>query len=150
MTDAATELPHCQDARVARLLAYWSAQRGGRKLPARADLDPSDFAFILGNLVLMEVHRDPLRFRYRLHGVNLVQRDGYDMTGRWLHEHPEPQYRERIERTYDGVVANGEFTHAVRDIEVDGRVRRYESLVLPLGRDGVTVDMIMGAQVYLD
>ena len=150
MNNAEAKMPHCQDARVARLFAYWSERRGERRFPARADLDPAAFAFILGNLVLMEVHREPLRFRYRLHGVNLVQRDGYDMTGRWLHDHPEPQYRGQIERVYSQVANTGELVHGIRDIEVDGRIRRYESLVLPLGRDGTTVDIIMGAQVYLD
>lgn len=142
--------PALRDRRIARLYAYWCARRGERPLPARADLDPADFAYILGNVVLVEVHREPLRLRYRLHGVNLVARDGYDMTGRWLHDHPEPEYRVRIEQTYGEVARSGRLAHGIRDIVVDGRTRRYETLVLPLGRDGATVDMILGAQVYLE
>lgn len=139
-----------RDPRIVRLYAYWHQRRGERAMPARADLAPTEFAYILGNLVLMEVHGEPLRFRYRLHGVNLVARDGYDMTGRWLHDHPEPEYRARIEGTYGGVARSARPAHGIRDIVVDGRPRRYETLVLPLGRDGATVDMIMGAQVYLE
>lgn len=142
--------PALRDQRIVRLYAYWCARRGERALPARADLDPAEFAYVLGNLVLMEVQREPLRFRYRLHGVNLVMRDGYDMTGRWLHDHPEPEYRTRIEQTYGEVARTARPAHGVRDIVVDGRMRRYESLVLPLGHDGTTVDMILGAQVYLE
>lgn len=142
--------PTFRDARIARLHAYWSGRRRGRAIPARGDIDPADFAYILGNVALVEVHRDPLRFRCRLHGVNLVSRDGYDMTGRWLHEHPEPEYRAQIDRVYGEVAATARLTYGVRDIVVDGRVRRYETLVLPLGRDGTTVDMILAAQVYLD
>lgn len=138
-----------RDPRIARLHAYWCARRGERAMPARADLDPADFAYILGNVVLVEVHGPPFRLRYRLHGVNLVARDGYDMTGRWLHDHPEPEYRARIEQTYGEVARSGRLAHGIRDIVVDGRARRYETLVLPLGRDGAIVDMILGAQVYL-
>jgi hypothetical protein len=132
-----------------RLLAYWQEKRGGAAMPARADISPFDFTYALGDLVLVEVHREPLRFRYRLHGVNLVARDGYDMTGKWLQDHPEPGYRDRILQTWTSVVETGEPHSVVREILVDGRIRRYESLVLPLAADRHRVDMLLGAQIYL-
>jgi len=136
--------------KLARLMAYWNERRGERAMPARADISPLDFTYVLGDVVLADVHRDPLRFRYRLHGVSLVHRDGFDLTGKWLEEHPEPTYRSRIAATWTEVASTGSPHHVVRQILVDGRARHYESLVLPLGADGRRADMLLGAQVYLD
>jgi hypothetical protein len=138
-----------QADRLRRLLAYWNEKRGAAAMPARADISPFDFTYVLGDVVLAEVLRDPLRFRYRLHGVNLVARDGFDMTGKLLSDHPEPGYRDRIARTWTGVAQTGKPSHALREIAVDGRMRRYESLVLPLGADRTRTDMLLGAQIYI-
>lgn len=139
--------------KLSRLMAYWDAQRGAAAMPARADISPFDFTYVLGEVVLADVLRQPgapLRFRYRLHGATLVQRDGFDMTGKWLEQHPEPDYRERIGCTWTEVATSGQPHRVRREILIDGRPRRYESLVLPLGADHATADMLLGAQVYLD
>jgi hypothetical protein len=48
---------------------------------------------VLGNVVLIDVLYQPLRFCYRLVSVNLVQRDDFDMTGKMVDELPESQFR---------------------------------------------------------
>lgn len=140
-------------SKLSRLMAYWDERRGAAAMPARADISPFDFTYVLGEVVLADVHREAgaaLRFRYRLHGATLVQRDGFEMTGKWLEQHPEPTYRDRIMRTWTEVATGGRPHHVRREILIDGRARHYESLVLPLGADHATVDMVLGAQVYLD
>jgi len=39
-------------------------EEGERRFPARADIDPLDFGYVLGHVMLLDVLRDPLRFRY--------------------------------------------------------------------------------------
>lgn len=56
--------------------AYWDGKRRGRRMPARADLDPAEIKLLLPHLVLMDVLRDaspdwPLDFRYRLIGTHV-------------------------------------------------------------------------------
>ena len=66
------------DPRLRRFYDYWTGKCGERRFPARRDIDPLDFPYVLGNLMLVDVLRDPQRFRVRLHGTNLVARMHYD------------------------------------------------------------------------
>jgi len=129
--------------RLARLFDYWESKKAGRKLPARAALDPVDFPYILPNLALADVLRDPLRFRFRVVGTEVVRRDGTDLTGKFTDDHPLPEYRELLGRTYSAVVAGGEPAVFRRERLMDGKPRQYEVLYLPLAADGVTIDMLM-------
>ena len=51
-----------------RFFRYYLEKRGSRLFPARADLDPVDFPYALGDITLVNVHRDPLNFSFRLAG----------------------------------------------------------------------------------
>jgi hypothetical protein len=73
------------DGRLARLLSYWSARRGDRPAPRRADIDPPlDIPDLLPILTLVDVLHDPLRFRYRLVGTAVAEGLGRDATGRFV------------------------------------------------------------------
>ena len=61
-----------RDLRLGRVYRYWLSLKGDRSLPRRAELDPIDFAYALDNIMLIDVLRDPLRFRVRLHGRELI------------------------------------------------------------------------------
>src|SRR3546814_14368889 len=50
----------------------------------------------LGNLSLVEVRHDPLRFRFRLCGSSVVDRIGLDLTGGDLDAIPDESYRLRV------------------------------------------------------
>jgi len=53
-----------------QLVAHWRRMRGSRRMPTPADFDPLDVRFALGYVSLIEVHRDPLRFYFRLDGTS--------------------------------------------------------------------------------
>ncbi len=75
--------------RLRRLYAYWNERRGSRRFPARADIDPLDLTFLMGNMILIDViEGDPPGFFIRLHGTNLAQRAGYELTGKMLNDLP--------------------------------------------------------------
>jgi hypothetical protein len=135
---------------VKELYAYWRSKAGPDRLPRRPDLDPLEMKSALGHLALVEVHRDPLRFRYRLHGAGLAALDGFDMTNKWLDEHPALQARERIHSSWRRAAEQGVLIHGFRDCFADIRPRRYEVLVLPLAGDGRTVDKLLVMQSLLD
>lgn len=130
------------------MFQYWDGKRNGRQCPARGDLDPLDFPYILGWVALIEVTRNPLRFRYRLLGVLLVERFGFDMTGKYLDEFPQPAFRQFLERAWTEVVETGRPIHQFHNDTVDGHRRDFETLRLPLATDGQTVDMILLASVH--
>ena len=133
-----------QSPELRRLHEDWEQRRRGREFPARADFDPVDLRYVLGDLSLVEVLRDPLRFRFRLHASNLADRSGIDLTGRLLDEMPDERQRNNALRHYQQVLA--ERRPAVvflRNEYTDNRSWHCEVLVLPLAADGATIDMLM-------
>lgn len=137
-----------EDERLRRLFDYWDGKRQGRRYPARGDLDPLDFPYILGWVALVDVVRNPLRFRYRLLGVLLVERFGFDMTGKYLEDFPLPSFRSFLARSWTEVVERGTPVHEFHNDVVDGHRRDFETLRLPLASDGETIDMLLVASVH--
>lgn len=99
-------------------------------------------------MALIDVLRDPLRFRYRLLGVLLVERFGFDMTGKYLEDFPLPSFRSFLARAWIEVVERGVPTHEFHNDIIDGRRREFETLRLPLAGDGQTIDMLLLASVH--
>jgi hypothetical protein len=126
-----------------RLYDYWQARHRDGRLPGRADIDPMELRFLLGNLLLVDVLRDPQRFRYRLAGSNLTRFLKRDPTGRLVDEHPDPTFRQMALAIYGEVTSAAKPLATRRNTVIDNRLRRYETLLLPLAGDGVTVDMIL-------
>ncbi len=128
-----------------RLYLYWNRKRGDRRFPARRDIDPLDFVYILGWVTLVDVTYDPLRFRFRLYGSELAHRLGLDATGMTLDEHPQRDFANFLQQEWQRVVENGEPSYSRYERAVGDQKREFESLRLPLSSDGVTVDMLLAA-----
>lgn len=137
-----------RDRRLRRLYEYWMAQRGDQKMPVRRVVDPLNFPYVLGNLMLVDVLRDPQRFRVRLHGTNVVSRMHYDMTGKFLDEVPRPEWRAYILDRCRGLAASGAPLLLMNDLLLDNCMSRYEALWLPFSDDGVQVDLLLCAMIY--
>ena len=63
-------------------LAYWHRLRGGRRLPLRADFDPSEVPALLPYVIVIDVLRDPQDFQYRLLGTTIDRVFGADYRGK--------------------------------------------------------------------
>ena len=132
-----------------RLYADWLAWRGERELPARRDFDPLGIRYIIGKLSLIDVLGEPLRFRYRVHGTENAERLGFDLTGKPLEAWPDPEHRSMVETCFATVVKSRSPLARLREqVFGDGRLWRYEILVLPLSGDGTQVDMLMVAAEF--
>lgn len=70
------------DGRLARLYRYWWDKRGNRPAPNRADLNPTEIPDLLPIVHLIDVSWDPISFRHRLVGTELVERLERDVTGK--------------------------------------------------------------------
>jgi hypothetical protein len=130
-----------------RLYEDWKAQRHSR-IPRRADFDPAALRYILGSLSLVEVWRDPLRFRARVHGTWLAQRLGFELTGKFFDQAPPSKYIRLVTEHFADVVAHERpsFAWLVNEA-VHPPAWENESLVLPLSRDGDSVDFLFAAVV---
>jgi hypothetical protein len=138
------------DPRLRRLHAYWVARKGERRMPSRRDIDPVDFSYLLGNVMLLDVVRAPLRFGVRLHGTEMARRVGYDLTGKMLDELPITDYRDYVIKRSASLVESRDPMFVEHDRIIDGKQRRYQALWLPLSEDGETVSMLLCALVYQD
>jgi hypothetical protein len=127
-----------------RLYQDWLGRRRGRPLPARRDFDILDLQYILGDLSLLDVLVEPLRFRFCVHGSNAADRLRVDLTGKSLDDHPDPEHREFATWCCAEAVATRTPQRLLRDrLHFRLRVLRWEGLVLPLSADGRSVDTLM-------
>jgi hypothetical protein len=138
------------EPRLRRFFDYWVVRKGDRRFPARRDIDPLDFPYALGSIMLLDVLRDPLRFRVRLHGTELVRRDTRDLTGKFLDDMPMTDFHRIAVERCEGLVGTGDPAVFHLDRVLDNRVRRYEALWLPLSDDGANVTMLVCALIYQD
>lgn len=136
------------DPRLAQLYEYWLSRKGNRRFPARGDVDPLEFSYVLGHVLLLDVLNDPLRFRVRVHGTEMVRRAGYDLTGKFLDDLPIADYRDYVIDRCKYVVALGEPQLIHHNRILDGKLRQYEALWLPLSEDGRSVSMLLCALIY--
>ena len=126
-----------------RLYRDWSERRHGRLMPSRTDFDVLDLAYLLGDLNLLDVLYEPLRFRFRVHGSNAVARLGFDLTGKTIDGYPDPDYRRIVREHFTAAVQSKAPQRILRDpYRVKDRVLRWEGLILPLSADGSTVNML--------
>ena len=128
------------------LYAYWQRKLAGRRMPARADIDPLDLKTVLPHLVLLDVRRDPLDFRYRVAGTRTYDIFGCDLTGRSVRDLEPRAVSAGIWDCLEAMTRDGQPQHAQLEFATtNGYARSYRVLRLPLGDDGTTVDRILVA-----
>ncbi|HWT98895.1 MAG TPA: PAS domain-containing protein [Terriglobales bacterium] len=140
--------PHLQ-----RFFAYWRDKAAGREMPTRNDLDPIDFRYVLGNVILVDVEREPLRFRFRLYGARLINffRDG-DYTGKYADQLLPPDYAPFVVKAYTVAVEGRVPRYAERDLVMNQQRIVYDVLTLPLAdpADPGTIAMLAVAMLPID
>ena len=138
------------DPRLAALYRYWDKRRGGREMPSRADIEPTDIPRLLPILLLVDVEPDRT-LRYRLIGTEFVTVARRDVTGRSYAEvFPPGAYRDYIFALYDELIGGRLpiYTEGVSPIAGSDRRRYTRRLMLPLSTDGDRIDMVLGGQIY--
>ena len=133
-----------------RLYDYWDSRRAGRRYPARSDLDPVEFSFALGNVTLIDVLYEPLRFRFRLMGGLQAQRVGQDMTGKMVDDMPAGYYRDLVLKAYREAIETGQPNLQTYEQVIEGKPRQFEVLRLPLAEDGQKVNMLLLCPMFFD
>ncbi|HEX6956728.1 MAG TPA: PAS domain-containing protein [Ferrovibrio sp.] len=153
---------NCREPAIVRLYTYWLHCKGPHCFPGRQDIDPLGMKFALGGITLFDVcwadarpdstpaSRGAPRFRYRLIGSDIVARDGFDLTGRWLDELPLVQYRALMLSRLEMLVRTPRPLLVRNKQFYDRRWYDYEALWLPLAKDHETVDIIMACQIFAD
>jgi hypothetical protein len=147
---SAAELdPASWDSRVRRLYEHWQAIHPAQGLPGRQHFDPLQVPRLLPWIWLVDINRDPLRFKFRLYGTQHIVPSGGDHTGKWIDEaYPNfvasDVYADYVLVAEKGVPSyrKGHASYHAPDY------KELERVMLPLAGDGRTVDMIMAITVY--
>jgi hypothetical protein len=129
---------------------YWLSVAPPSLLPGRQHIKPEDLVPMLPRLWMLDVYRNPLRFRYRLAGTHIVLSVGRELTGRWLDEvQPESVTNPMLRDRFRFVAETGRPTwrHGQTYWERDATHRNVENCVVPLAADGVNVDKILAVLV---
>jgi hypothetical protein len=129
---------------------YWERIRHGRRFPAKSDVDPAEIKAALPYIMISEIHRDPLRVRYRLVGTEVVHFTGEDFTGKWLHETGWGEYIDAVEQKYVRMFETGGPIFGVDFFtqRTDGKRKPYEWAIFPLAEDGEHVDYCLLVEDY--
>lgn len=131
------------------LHALWQRLRGDRKMPARRDFDPAQVPRLLPDIFLADVLTgNPVERRYRVRLQGTAQADYYgaDWTGSFLHEMIDRASADRFCAVGDYIVSSREPWMSTGKLYwlPEKPFYRFETILLPLSDDGMTVNMILG------
>jgi len=138
---------------VRQFYEYWASIAPPDRLPGRQHIAPEDIVPLLSRLWMLDVFRDPLRFRYRLVGTDITRSVRRELTGLWLHEaQPHLFENENLRDRYRFMFATGQATwrRGPTIWDRDPSHRLVENCLAPLATDGVTIDKIIAVSVQFD
>jgi hypothetical protein len=128
------------------VLAYWNERRGARFMPSRGDLDPLHIPTLLPQLMLLDVLKGPLDFRYRLVGTAIVDRLGRDNTGLRFSELALNRALSREAHFARAIVEERRPGWACLELHGPGRALSTATIVgMPLADDDKSVKMLFCA-----
>jgi hypothetical protein len=138
------------NTKVVRFLRYWLSLKRPEGLPGRQHFDPLDIPDLMPRVWMLDVLREPLRFRYRLAGTKAVEALQREVTGRMFEEVHSPAYdrRETIGRLIESV-QHGVATYRKGNVIAIDKKKHMtiENCVVPMARDGHLVDLLVGISV---
>ena len=123
--------------------AYWQNKRGTRDWPGRDDLNPLEMRDFLPRIMLADVTRDPVRFRYRLCGTGICHVHQGDPTGLTADQLQPDHYGALVHSQYEGMLTKGAPIAHLNVFSNADRYKSYAHIILPLSRSGTEIDMVM-------
>lgn len=125
------------------LCEFWDEVRGDRLLPNASDIDPSQIAYILKDIAILDVI-DPMNILYRLAGTGIAERMGEDPTGNNLIEMTAPETRAMVSKILYMIVSHPVGAIATyENVYSTGKRSVVESLYLPLQKTEGQSDRIV-------
>lgn len=138
---------------VRRFYDYWLKVAPPGRLPGRQHIVPEDVVPLWSKLWMLDVFRDPLRYRLRLVGTDITRSLQREVTGLWLDEaQPETVSNVTLVNRYRFIVETGRPTWRRGPTlwRRDPTHRIIENCEVPLASDGKTVDKILAVSVIFN
>lgn len=128
---------------------YWEEKRGPRRMPARADINPSELKTSLRQVLLVDVMPGANDFRYRLLGSRLRPYFPNEATGQTMRVALAPFGPVTVEGTIEVYRLVATERAPVRITGPGDNFAQpskfFEAMLLPLGESDDAVNMIFGA-----
>ncbi len=130
---------------------FWQQKRGGRPMPARADISPAQLKHHLGWVTVLDVLPGGRDFRYRLIGTLVTQYFSSDWTGKTVLEAfaiNGEEIAKTVNATFRKVARDKVVMRTAGDAGwlIEG-MEEFEAIYLPLSDDGENVTHILHAFV---
>jgi len=123
--------------------AYWNGKRHGRRMPARADIDPAEMAPWLDGIQLIDV-LDNDHLVYRLVGEGQVRSRGLNPKGRTVEECFVGVSKEDVLESFRTAIRDRCMVYDWAPYPCgEGYLQGQETIFLPLSTNGDDVDKIM-------
>jgi hypothetical protein len=128
---------------------YWLVKKGDRPFPSRADFDPLlEQPKLSRNMVLVDVERDPLDFRYRYIGIHVRENMAAEWTGKRMSEIPMQRAPNPIWQHHVWILEHRRPRfYRPAYLGPHKEFKFIESAQLPLGPESREIDMMM---VFVD
>lgn len=130
-----------------RLLAYWESLKEEDAFPHVDAVDPIEFGFALGHVMLLEPAEDGLDFIYRVYGSEIAGVFGTDLNRKRVSDHTFPSMSQYFLANYWACTRHRAplFSRHAPPIEVS--VAYWDRLVLPLRDDAGEIARLLVGNV---
>jgi hypothetical protein len=142
-----TELMH---PKVRQIYEYWRSIHPAEGLPSIQHFDPAAVHTLLPHIWLLDVLRNPYRFRYRLVGGEITAAGGPARRGQLMEEQQGGPIPDRIQSALIDMVERHEpdwYRGRPLAAHVE-HIHSLERISLPLAGDGRTVDVILNLSIF--
>lgn len=140
-------LDQLRDPLIQEMYLYWARKAGGRPMPDKGDLDPTEIPALLPHMLIWDVLPEG-GFRCRLAGTRIVEVHGRELRGITSRELHGDAY-EAIEAEYRSVATTLVPHHVERSMRWYHRdYTRYERLLLPLAGVGGRCEFLLSIAIY--
>ncbi len=128
-------------------MQLWNERRGERLAPSRRDFEPWDFKPVLPVMMLIDVFSDPLDFRFRLSGSEIVDVHGKELTWHSIRDFASENYTRHVWQDFCELIERRQPQLClISYVNRSGFLRDFSVLRLPLSSDGENVDMIIAVK----
>lgn len=129
---------------LANVLGYWNEIRGDRELPSPDDIDPYDFKYALGYIMLLDVLNRGEDFHYRLYGSEIAAAYRRNLEG-----HRTSEFKDFIGKfsmaIYRAVLIRRIPVFTEHQPPPNVFVKSWRRLILPLAKNGEIVRLLVGS-----
>lgn len=138
---------------IAAVHDYWESRCGGKRFPARGDIDP----LILGPtflpyLSLVTIQHEPFRVQYRLVGTEIARFYGAEMRGKWVDQMSDIWPEQDIVDTHETYRRILDLAHPQFGLSLvpwqDRTDHIFEFGRFPISEDGVTITHCLGVDDF--